>query len=139
MRHVGDFTSLNSSAVEDSEVGDKTDAERTGFHRMKVFVIHTSGRFARQSGRVEVVDRMSAGVQQIETLQYYPYLFVDLETDLAIKRHGIVRMNAVILGQGTLAEIAELHAAEKRTDIVYRDRRLAYPLNRARNIIPGRV
>ena len=89
---------LQAMLSKDSEVGDKADAERTGFHRMKVFVIHAGGRFAGESGSVEVVDRMSMRVQQIETLQYYPHLFVDLETDLAIKRHGIVRMNSIILG-----------------------------------------
>ncbi len=46
----------------DSEVGDKTDPERTGFHRVKVFVIDAGGRLAGQSGCVEIVNRMPVRV-----------------------------------------------------------------------------
>ena len=65
---LGIFTSSDSSAIEDSEVGYQAHPERTGFNRVKVRIGHTSGRLAGQPGCVKVVNRMRVRVEQIKTL-----------------------------------------------------------------------
>ena len=52
--------------------------------------------FARQSGCIEVVDRVSFGVQQIKTLQYHPEVLVNLEPNLPIEGHRVIGLLAIV-------------------------------------------
>lgn len=82
---------------------------------------------------------MGLRIQQIEHLHSNAQLLIDFEPNLAINGHGVVRLDTVILDQGTLPEIAELHVAEKRADVVNRNRQLAYPHAQRRVEATGKV
>src|SRR6476659_67394 len=80
--------------------------------RMHMPVRHAADRLARQPRQIVIFDLVGFRVEEIEYVEMQPQTIVELVTRARIEDQRCLRTDAVILDQGTRAEIASTERAE---------------------------
>src|SRR5690606_2303360 len=111
---------------------------RARLDRMEVHVLHAFGRLTGQPGRVVVRDVLAVGIEEVQHVE--PQIeTAALEADRGIHDGRRTRPRAAVLDQGAWTEITYPGAAVPSARSLKRDARRHYAIDRAWDLVSGRI
>src|SRR4051794_33631103 len=106
---------------------------------MNVSVSNTADRLARQSRQIVIFDLVGLRVEQVQHVELYPQAIFETVAGAGIENEGGQRADAVILDEGTWAEIARLQRAKPTRFIAEGHGTALNPSRRAGDAIARRI
>src|SRR6266480_5791622 len=95
-----------------SESSRQCQPDRQWFGRMNMAIRDASDRLARQSRQIVVFDLVGVRIEEIQHVELQPNAVVEPVAGARIEDQRLQRADAVVLDQGTRAEIARLERTE---------------------------